>query len=345
MLDYVKDYSKVLTPEVIFCLVRIYMLKGRHSAYYETHADCFYALNETTMLQDVAAACRMDYVETTACSLRKLMHGGTPETPAEQEMAGYRDALLSIQDPYRERIIDGSTILKYHGILFQHTEDIRSGIFRDIEHPLTEDLPENILTGTSIVIPPEISLELDSVCVNYQIALNHPELDPLILIPMFLTDFFSIAPFNRGNIRMCLLLTQLLLYHAGIMDWKFTSIPSLIENSKEEFFETLKLSAGNHGRRGEKYVPFTAYLLRVILKACRQVEGQATRLMRTNWSKSERIRMYIQRNNGEITKAEIMHALPEISQITLERTLHEMLTKGEVVKIGGGRYTKYRKKE
>ena len=42
---------------------------------------------------------------------------------------------------------------------------------------------------------------------------------------------------------------------------------------------------------------------------------------------------------------EIMKALPEISQITLERTLHEMLTKDEVEKIGGGRYTKYRKKE
>ena len=43
--------------------------------------------------------------------------------------------------------------------------------------------------------------------------------------------------------------------------------------------------------------------------------------------------------------SEIMKAFPEISQITLERTLHEMLTKDEVEKIGGGRYTKYRKKE
>ena len=85
--------------------------------------------------------------------------------------------------------------------------------------------------------------------------------------------------------------------------------------------------------------------MRIILKACRQVETQATRLMRTNWSKSERIRMYIQRNNGETTKAEIMKTFPEISQTTLERTLHEMLTKGEVEKIGGGRYTKYKKRK
>ena len=297
------------------------------------------------MLQDVAAVCRMDCVETTTCRLRKMMHGGAPETPAEKEIAGYRDALLSIRDPYMELFIDSSTILKYHGILFQHTEEICGGFFRDIEHPLMEDLPENILAGTSIVIPPKISLELDSVCVAYQNALNHHELDSLILIPMFLTDFFAIAPFNRGNIRMCLLLTQLLLFRAGFVDWKFASIPSLIENSKEEFFAALMCSADNYERRGKSYIPFVAYLLRVILQACRQVEDQITRLKRTNWSKSKRIRMYIQRSNGEITKAEIMKAFPEISQITLERTLHEMLTKGEVEKIGGGRYTKYRKRD
>ena len=260
-------------------------------------------------------------------------------------MAGYRDALLSIRDPYRELFVDSSAILKYHGILFQHAERIRGGVFRDIEHPLTEDLPESILRGRIGTIPSNIPDELDHVCVNYQTALNHPELDPLVLIPMFLTDFITIAPFNRGNIRMCLLLTQWLLSRAGMMDWKYASIPSLIENSKEEFIEALKLSTDIYSRKGEGYIPFVAYLMRIILKACQQVEDQATRLMRTNWSKSEQIRMYIRRHNGETTKAEIMKALPEISQITLERTLHEMLTKGEVEKIGGGRYTKYRKKE
>jgi len=345
MLNYVRDFSKVLTPGVVSCLVQIYTLKGRHSVYYETHADCFHALNEITMLQDVVAACRMDGVGTTASGLKKLMRGGIPETPAEQEMAGYRDALLSMRDPYMELLINSSAILRYHGILFQHAEINRSGVYRDIRHPLTEDLTESSLRGGRPgSVPSKISDNMDSVCVDYQIALDH-KLDPLVLIPMFLTDFFAVAPFNRGNIRMCLLLTQLLLARAGFQDWKYASIPSLIENSKQEFFTALNPSAGIYERKGEDYVPFAAYLMEIILKACREAETQITRMMRTSWSKSERVRMYIQMNNGETTKAEIMKAFPEISQITLERTLHEMLTKGEVEKIGGGRYTKYKKKD
>ena len=344
MLDYVRDYPKVLTPKVVSGLVQIYTLKGRHSLYYETHADCFCALNEITMLQDVTAACRMDGVKTTPNSLKKVMHGGIPETPAEQEMAGYRDALISIRDPYRELFIDNSAILKYHGILYQYSETIRGGVFRDIGDPSAEDLPD-ILRRANESIPPHIPNDLNHVCVRYQTALNHHELEPLVLISMFLTDFFTVVPFARGNIRMFLLLIQLLLSRAAIEDWKYASIPSLIENSKEEFFAALKVSAEKRCRPGENYIPVAEYLMRIILKACRQVETQATRLMRTNWSKSERIRMYIRMNDGETTKAEIMKAFPEISQTTLERTLHEMLAKGEMEKISGGRYTRYKRRD
>lgn len=44
---------------------------------------------------------------------------------------------------------------------------------------------------------------------------------------------------------------------------------------------------------------------------------------------------------GKITKAELMNKCPDISQTTVQRTLNELLKKGEVLKIGGGRYTAY----
>ena len=41
------------------------------------------------------------------------------------------------------------------------------------------------------------------------------------------------------------------------------------------------------------------------------------------------------------TKAEIMEQCPDISKITVECALKDMMDSGEVLKIGGGRYTKY----
>ena len=36
-----------------------------------------------------------------------------------------------------------------------------------------------------------------------------------------------------------------------------------------------------------------------------------------------------------------MEKCPDISRVTVERTLTDMVKKGEILKIGGGRYTAY----
>ena len=44
---------------------------------------------------------------------------------------------------------------------------------------------------------------------------------------------------------------------------------------------------------------------------------------------------------GRITKAEIMAQCPGVSQVTVQRTLSDLLKSGDILKIGGGRYTSY----
>ena len=44
---------------------------------------------------------------------------------------------------------------------------------------------------------------------------------------------------------------------------------------------------------------------------------------------------------GTITKAELMEKASGVSQTTIQRTLAELVKKGKIRKIGGGRYTKY----
>lgn len=58
-------------------------------------------------------------------------------------------------------------------------------------------------------------------------------------------------------------------------------------------------------------------------------------------SKPERIRAVIKDTLGKITKAELMQKCPDISQVTVQRTLNDLLKSGEIVKLGGGRYTSY----
>ena len=58
-------------------------------------------------------------------------------------------------------------------------------------------------------------------------------------------------------------------------------------------------------------------------------------------SKPERIEAIIKDTLGKITKTELMEKCPDISQVTVQRTLNDLLKSGKIIKISGGRYTAY----
>lgn len=58
-------------------------------------------------------------------------------------------------------------------------------------------------------------------------------------------------------------------------------------------------------------------------------------------SKPDRVREIIKNTLGTITKKEILEKCPDISQVTVQRALAELIESEEILKIGGGRYTKY----
>ena len=182
---------------------------------------------------------------------------------------------------------------------------------------------------------------MDSVCSAINEALNDPELDDLLLIPMFILDFLCIHPFNDGNGRMSRLLTLLLLYRTGYPIGKYISIERLIADSKDSYYEALQESSENWHEGGSDYLPFVRYLLGVIIAAYREFAERAEILLETGNSKTGRIRRLIRSTTGKITKSELMAQCPDISQVTIQRALKELIDSGDVLKIGGGRYTSY----
>ena len=58
-------------------------------------------------------------------------------------------------------------------------------------------------------------------------------------------------------------------------------------------------------------------------------------------SKAEQIAEIIKNTLGAITKTEIKEQCSGIAEITVQRALADLVEKGDIIKIGGGRYTKY----
>ena len=82
-------------------------------------------------------------------------------------------------------------------------------------------------------------------------------------------------------------------------------------------------------------------MLGVIVAAYRDFSSRVSLLTMNGISKPDRVTEIIRTTLGTITKAEILEKCPDISQVTVQRTLANLVDSGQVTKIGGGRYTKY----
>jgi Fic family protein len=266
----------------------------------------------------------------------------TPKSRAEQEIAGYRDVLNTIHENYDYVQIKPCIILQLHRDLYRFMGPCAGGCFKTTDNVIAEaDSAGNKRVRFQPVAAWETSDAIETLCNEFDETLLDESIDPLIVIPMFVLDFLCIHPFNDGNGRMSRLLTLLLLYRSGYIVGKYISIEKMIEITKETYYEALQASSAGWHEGENDYVPFIKYMLGVVVASYREFSSRVKLLTTAGLTKGDRIGEVIKQTVGTITKAEIMKKCPDISQITIQRALIELQEQEKIIKIGGGRYTKY----
>ena len=336
-------YNKLLSPDIVALLSRIHEYKGQQNLFIEAKKDVLSELVEIAKIQSTEASNEIEGIITTEDRLNKLVREKTmPKTRSEKEIAGYRDVLTTIHESHDYIPPKPNMILQLHRDLYKYSGNSIGGNYKSSDDIIAEEHSD----GTRLVrfqpVPAwETPEAIKTLCDEYAIALTDTEMDPLILISMFILDFLCIHPFNDGNGRMSRLLTLLLLYRADYIVGKYISIEKIISDSKETYYEVLQESSFGWHKGENDYAPFVRYMLGVIVAAYREFSSRVKLLTNRGLSKPDRIRSVIKENLGTITKSEIMEICPDISQVTVQRTLNDLLKNEEIIKLGGGRYTKY----
>lgn len=342
-LNYKTEYQKLLSPEIVSYLAQIHEQKGQQNLFIEAQKDALSELLEIAKIQSTEASNRIEGIITTDDRLKKIvMNKTTPKGRSEREIAGYRDVLNTIHENYGFIPVRPGMILQLHRDLYKFSNSAIGGNFKNSDNIIAEELPDGTKKVRFQPIPAwETAEAMNSLCNAFQMAMTDPELDPLLLIPMFILDFLCIHPFNDGNGRMSRLLTLLLLYRSGYFVGKYISLERLIADSKETYYEVLQDSSTGWHEGTNDYLPFVRYMLGIVIAAYREFVSRVDVLITRGLSKPERVREIIRSTTGKITKTQIMKQCPDISQKTVERALGELMNNGEIIKIGGGRYTSY----
>ena len=337
--NYEKVYKELLTPEVVQLLAQIHEHKGEHA---QAKEDELTHLIEIARIQSTEASNRIEGIYTSDDRLQKLVKDKTtPRDRSEKEIAGYRDVLATIHESYQYIPVKPGMILQLHRDLYKYSGMSIGGNYKTSDNVIEE---EDAQGNKHVRFRPVSSWEtpeaMERLCQAYNDMCNSGQYDPLLMIPVFIMDFLCIHPFNDGNGRMSRLLTLLLLYRSGYHVGKYISIEKLIERTKFNYYDDLQESSTNWHDETNNYIPFVTYQLGIILAAYREFADRL-KIVSENTRKPNRIRDIIKSHLGTITKTEIMQQCPDVSQTTIQRALNDLVKSGEIIKIGGGRYTSY----
>ena len=340
--EYKERMKRLLTPNIVSLLTKIHEYKGEQNLFIESNSDKLTKLLEIAKIQSTEASNKIEGICTSDDRLKKLVMDKTmPKTRNEKEIAGYRDVLTTIHENYEYIPIRSNYLLQLHGDLYKFTGLNVGGKYKSVDNVIAEiDVNENRSIRFQPVEAWQTPEAINNICEAYNDALNDG-IDPLLIMPMFILDFLCVHPFNDGNGRMSRLLTLLLLYKSGYIVGKYISIEKLIERSKDTYYETLTASSTGWHEGTNDYIPFVEYYLGVIIASYREFSSLVQTLIESGMSKPKKVREILRNHVGKITKAQIMEKCPDISLVTVQRTLAELVKKNEVIKISGGRYTSY----
>lgn len=342
--DYTEKWKKLLTPEIVGYLTTIHEYKGKQHLIAERHADVLENLGEMAKIRNIESSNKIDGIYTSDERLKKIVLDKTvPKTRSEREIAGYRDVLNTIHENFSYIPIRDTFILQLHRELYKFENDANGGRFNNSDNIIEgEDASGNKFVRFRPLFAGETTEAIICLCTAYNEAINRSEADSLLIIPMFIIDFLCIHPFNDGNGRMSRLLTLLLLYQNDYIVGKYISLEKLIEQTKDSYYDALQESSQGWMEDENNYEFFVKYILEIITAAYREFCARAQIVEEKKVPKPEKIEELIKNHLGTITKTEIVDAAPGISTTTVQRTLTDLVKAEKIIKIGNGRYTKYK---
>ncbi|MCC8170102.1 MAG: Fic family protein, partial [Oscillospiraceae bacterium] len=229
--------------EIVNYLSAIHEEKGKQSIYLKQRPEELNSLMEIAKIQSTESSNSIEGIRTTKTRLRQLMdEKTTPRNRDEKEISGYRDALRLIHENFEYIPLTPNYILQLHKVMFEHTGSSHGGQFKDVQNYISAaDADGKMYTLFTPLAPYETPMAMRDICDEFNRVIGAGEVDPLIVIPVFIHDFLCIHPFIDGNGRMSRLLTTLLLYRSGYEIGKYISLEAKIAKSKDEYYDALEL--------------------------------------------------------------------------------------------------------
>lgn len=341
--DYSNLKNKVWNSSIINKIAHIHEAKGRQELYLAQKPEELDKLVDLAKIQSTEASNAIEGIRTTDTRLKKIVNEKTtPKNRSEKEIAGYRDALNTIHESFEYIPLTPNYILQLHQILYSKNDEVSyGGKFKNVQNYISAtDEKRNSFTLFTPISPFETPMAIQALCDEYNKVIETREVDPLILIPIFIHDFLCIHPFIDGNGRMSRLLTTLLLYRSGYYVGKYISLELKISKLKDLYYDALYDSQIGWNEEKDDPTPFVSYLLSIISMAYDDFENRVE-MVTKKLSAYDVVKKALDMKLGKVTKSNVVEMCPLLSLSSIEKVLAKMVEEGKLEKGGSGKNSFY----
>ena len=327
-----------ITSEMLGIIANIDEFKGAWNAFAK-RPEKMIALKKVATIESIGSSNRIEgnkltdtQVETILSNIKKQSF----TTRDEQEVAGYADLMENIFDNYEVIPFTENYIKQMHQILLSYSDkdERHRGAYKTISNSVAAYDSDGNQIGIvfETATPFETPEQMRKLVQQTRELLEDNALHPLIVIALFVVHFLAIHPFQDGNGRLSRALTTLLLLKSGYSYVPYSSMETIIEESKNTYYKALRNTQKTFKTSSFKYDEWLRFFLLTVQKQKIRLEKKITPKENTlNLTASKVFALFEEKNQW--TTIEIKTAL-NININTIKKTIQELVKDGYLVKNG-----------
>ena len=308
-----------ITPDILSLIAELDEFKGAWRALGTLAPERLSALRRVATIESIGSSTRIEGSKLSDREVERLLQNIEIRQFAsrdEQEVAGYADVMETVFAHFSAIGLTENHIRQFHRDLLRYSakdERHRGDYKTNPNHVSAFDAD-----GRKIGVVFETATPFDTprlmgeLVAWFNETVDGKRLHPLLAISIFVVVFLEIHPFQDGNGRLSRVLTTLLLMRAGYGYVPYSSLESVIEQSKDGYYLALRRTQGTIRSDAPDWEPWLVYFLRALQQQKQRLERKIER---------ERI---------------VLDKLPELSVQILELAKEQgRLTIGQIVDVTG----------
>ena len=343
-----KEPNLIINNKILMLIAEIDGFKGEWKAIGNLAPDRLMALKKVASIESIGSSTRIEGAKLSDQEIELLLSGldtSSFSSRDEEEVAGYAEVMNLVFESFAEISITENHIKQLHSILLKYsTKDTRHrGEYKKLPNHVEAFDQDGKSLGIifETATPFETPLKMQELIKWTEQKLIEKDLHPLLIIAVFVLHFLAIHPFQDGNGRLSRILTTLLLLRSGYTYVPYSSLESIIERNKDNYYPALRTSQKNiysEDNDLEAWILFFLGSLKAqkdILSKKIEREQQMVRLP----DLSMQI-LNIVKEHGRATISNIQE-ITNTNRNTIKVRLRELVANNYLIKQGKGKATWY----